>query len=166
VFISNLCAAHSTDRKIWVHNVDLSTILDNAPGDTNTTAAVEVDAEDDGKVDDGDVSDDTEDGLGSGANSAISGSPVTAVPPVVAAVGITDPQAGWDLGPTGDGNSVLVSNEASGVLADIDIEKSELPVDGKRYLLWPFSISVSLYFFGSCQEGPRVCCTNPRPRRR
>jgi hypothetical protein len=55
-------------EKLWVHNVDLSTFLNNAPGDTDATMAVEVAEEDDGKVDSGDVSDDvTEDGLKPGA---------------------------------------------------------------------------------------------------
>jgi hypothetical protein len=86
-------------EKLWVDNVDLSTFSDNAPGDTNTSAAGEDDAEDDGKDDGGGVSGDTENERKPGPDSAISGVPVTAVPPVVAAVGITSYQAGTDLGP-------------------------------------------------------------------
>jgi hypothetical protein len=150
-----------------VDNVDLSTFLDNAPGDTDTSAAPVEEEDDDDKTFDGDPSDDeAEDGLEGGADSAISGGPVIAVPPVVAAVEITDSQAGEDLGPTDGDNPALVSNEASGMPGDFDVEMSELPVDGECYLLWPFSITVSLYFFSSYQKGPQTCCASPRPQRR
>jgi hypothetical protein len=92
-----------------------------------------VDKEDDKIVDGGDVSDDeTEDGLGGGADSANSGDPVAAVPPVVTALEIID-QAGGDATPTDSDDFVFVSNEASGVLEDLDVEMSEVSIAGELF---------------------------------
>jgi hypothetical protein len=150
-----------------VDNVDLSTFLNNPPDDTDATAAGEVDEEDDGKVDGGDTSDhDTKDRLEGGANSANSGGPVMAVPPLLAAVEIIDSQAGGDAGSTDGNDFVLVSSEASGVLGDGDVEMSEVSIPGECSILWSLSNSVSLCFFSSYQKGPQACGTNSRPQSR
>ena len=148
-----------------MEDVDLSAFLDNSPGNANAVAA--VDKEEDNTVGGDDVSDDeTEDGLEGSANSANSGGPVMAVPPLLTAVEIIDPQAGGDAGPVNGYNPVLVSNESSGVLGDVDVEMSEVSVAGDYSILWSLSNSVSLYFFSSYQEGPQACGTNSRPQRR
>jgi hypothetical protein len=109
-----------------VEDVDLSAFLHNSPGDANATAAVEEKEEGDRKFNGGDISDDeTEDGL-EGAPTANSGGAVMAVPPLVAAVEIIDSQAGRDAAPTDGENVVFASNEASGVLGDVDVEMSEV----------------------------------------
>jgi hypothetical protein len=130
-----------------VEDVDLNTLhVDNSPGDTNVTAAVEADEEDDKNADGGDVSDDeTEDGLEGGADSANSGGPVMALSPLVTAVEIIDSQASGDAVPT-DGNIfVFVSNEASGVLGDVDVEMSEVSVAGECFTLWSFQLCITTF---------------------
>jgi hypothetical protein len=151
-------------EKLWVEDVDLSAFLDNSPGDANATAAVEEKEESDKKFDGGNISDDeTEDGLEGGTNSANSGGAVMAVPPLVAAVEIIDSQAGGDAAPIDGENVVFGSNEASGVLGDVDVEMSEVSVAGECSFSWSFSNSVSLYSFSSYQEGPQACGTNSSP---
>jgi hypothetical protein len=48
--------------------------------------------------------------------------------------------------PTNSDNLLFVSNEASGVLGDVDVEIRELSLAGERSILRYFSNSVSLYF--------------------